>query len=76
MAASGVPGYESVVMFGVLAPARTPTAIIARLNQEIVHYLGRPDIRKKFADGGNEVVGSTPAQLATAITSDMANIGR
>ena len=76
MAASGVPGYESVAMFGVLAPAHTPTAIIARLNQEIVRYLRRADIKKKFNDGGNEVVGSTPAQLATAIASDMANIGK
>ena len=76
MAASGVPGYESVVIFGVLAPTHTPTAIIARLNQEIVRYLRRADIKKKFNDGGNEVVGSTPAQLATAIASDMANIGK
>ena len=36
----------------------------------------RPDIKKKFADGGNEAVGSTPAQFATAIASDMANIGK
>ena len=76
MAASGVPGYESVAMFGVLAPARTPAAIIARLNQDIVRYLKRTDIKEKFADGGNEAVGSTPARFAAAIASDMANIGR
>ena len=41
VAASGLPGYESVSMMGMFAPAKTPATIINRLNQEIVRVLNR-----------------------------------
>jgi len=76
ISAAGVPGYQSVAMFGVLAPAGTPVAIINRLNQNVVRFLNRPDIKEKFGNAGNETVGSTPAQFAAAIASDMTNISK
>ena len=69
VAASGVPGYEMVTMLGVLAPAKTPAAIINRLHQEIVRVINRPDVKEKFFNVGAEVVGSSPAQFSTYVKS-------
>jgi tripartite-type tricarboxylate transporter receptor subunit TctC len=76
VSAAGVAGYESVAMFGVLAPAGTTMAIINRLNQDVVRFLSRPDVKEKFGNGGNETVGSTPTQFAAAIASEVANISK
>ncbi len=57
LAESGLPGFEVVGFFGVMAPAATPREIVTRLNSEIGKVLARPDIREKFAsqalDPGN-----------------------
>jgi tripartite-type tricarboxylate transporter receptor subunit TctC len=47
VAETGVPGYESVATFGVLAPARTPSAIVARLNAAIVGVLHQPEVSER-----------------------------
>jgi tripartite-type tricarboxylate transporter receptor subunit TctC len=46
---SGLPGFEVVGYFGVLAPAATPREIVTRLNAEINKALARPDIKERFA---------------------------
>jgi len=76
VAASGLPGYESVLIIGVLAPATTPVAIIERLNHEIVGLLNRADVKRKLFDSGAEVVGSSPEQFAGAIKSEMARLAK
>ena len=76
IAASGLPGYELVAMFGILAPAKTPPAIIARLNHETVQYITQPEIRQKFLVSGSEVVASSPQQFAATIAIDMARMGK
>lgn len=76
VAASGLSGYESVNRFAVLAPAKTPTVLINRLNQEIVRVLNSPDVKEKFLYAGVETVGSSPEQLAAAIKSEMATVGK
>jgi tripartite-type tricarboxylate transporter receptor subunit TctC len=76
VAASGLPGYESVQRSGMFAPAKTPRTIIDRLNHEIVRFLGSPEVRDKFMNSGVEAVGSSPEQFAAAIKSDMTIIGR
>src|SRR5262245_61958659 len=76
IAASGLPGYECAVQTGVFAPARTADAIITRLNQEIVRFLGSPDVRKQFAITGVETVASTPAEFAGKIESDIEKLGK
>ena len=74
VAASGVPGYESVAIQGLFAPAKTPAAVINRLSQEIARVVNRSDVKEKFNSSGSDVVGSTPEQFAAAITTDIARL--
>ncbi len=77
MAAAGLPGYESIGMTGIFAVGeKTPRAIITRLNQEILKFLAKPEIRDQFLKSGVEMVGSTPEQFAEAIRADVAKTGK
>ena len=69
--AATVPGYEASLLIVVLAPAKTPSAIISRLNHEIVRIMNQTDVKEKFMGVGIEVVGSTPAMLAATMKSDI-----
>lgn len=71
VAASGVPGYELVSRTGVFAPAKTPAAIIKRLNQELVRFLHGAEAKQKFLNAGIETVGSSPEQFAAIIKSEI-----
>ena len=71
---SGLPGYESISPQALVAPTKTPPAIINRLNQEIVKVLNQPEVKERFAQGGMEVVGNTPEQFAQAIKTDIARV--
>ena len=71
MAASGLPGYESTVLQCLFAPAKTPAAIIKRLNQEIVRFLNTPETKARLLSAETEAVGSSPEQLAAIIKADM-----
>jgi len=72
IAESGVPGFEAIVWFGLLAPAGTPRAVIDRLNREIVRALALPDVRERLAGMGNEIVGNTLEQFAEQIATEVA----
>lgn len=74
VAASGLPGYESISPQAIVAPAKTPAAIVNRLNQEIVRVLNNPEVKERFANGGMEVVANTPEQFAQAIRADIARV--
>ena len=74
--AATLPGYESVYMLGVFAPARTPPAVINRLNQEIIRVLQTAEIKERFFNAGVDVVGSTPQELRSAMESEMAKLGK
>jgi tripartite-type tricarboxylate transporter receptor subunit TctC len=77
IASSGLPGYQtSGTITGIWAPAKTPDAVINRLNQEIVRYLKTPEAKERFLTQGAEAVGSSPAEFAAAIKSDMATWGK
>ena len=51
---SGLPGFEAIVWWGVLAPAGTPASIVARLDRDMKELLAVPEIRKAFSDQGVE----------------------
>jgi tripartite-type tricarboxylate transporter receptor subunit TctC len=70
IAEAGVPGYEAVQWYGVLAPAGTPRPIIDRLHAETVKALQQRDVREKLSTDGAEAVGNTPEQFAAYIKSE------
>ena len=76
IAASGLPGYESIAIYGIFAPAGTPKAIIDRLNREIAGILATADVKERFFAMGMEAVGGSPAQLTARVKSDMVRMGK
>src|SRR5262249_50683505 len=76
IASSGLPGYESATTVGVFAPAKTSAALIHRLNQDIVRVLNDAQVKEKFLASGSEVVGNTPEEFGTTVTSDIARLGK
>jgi tripartite-type tricarboxylate transporter receptor subunit TctC len=68
--AAGLPGFEVIGWFGVLAPAGTPSDVISKLNAEIVRVLKLPDVRQRLSDQGAEAAPSTPEQFGALIRSD------
>jgi tripartite-type tricarboxylate transporter receptor subunit TctC len=67
---SGVPGYEAYVWMGLLAPRRTPPAVIDKLQRELVQVLASDAVRTYFAGAGIEVMGTTPAEFGTFFRSE------
>ena len=72
--AATVPGYQAELTTGIFAPAKTPAAIITRLNREIVRVLNTADVKEKFANAGVEIVGSTPEEMSNKIKSEIVRL--
>lgn len=68
---SGVPGYDVSSWYGLLAPAGTPAAVVARLQREIAKVLQLPDVGEKLTAQGLDLVGSTPEAFAAVIKSEI-----
>ena len=66
---SGLPGYESTLWFGVLVPARTPAAIVARLSGDIGRVLAQAELRERF--NTVDVTPSTPEEFAGLIRREI-----
>jgi tripartite-type tricarboxylate transporter receptor subunit TctC len=64
---AGIPRYEAIGWFGVVAPAATPPQIVARLNSEIAAALKVPEIRKIAVDAGTEPFTASPAEFSRMI---------
>jgi len=71
IAEAGVPGYDASTWYPLLAPAATPTAIVDKMNAQLVAILASADVREKLQAQGIEPVGSTPAQLGAHLKSEM-----
>jgi tripartite-type tricarboxylate transporter receptor subunit TctC len=69
--AAGLPGFEVIGWFGVVAPAGTPADVVAKLNGEIGRILKLPDVKQRLSEQGAEAAPSTPQQFAALIRSDM-----
>jgi len=72
---AGVPGYDAVGWWGVLAPARTPAAIVSKMNREIGAIVGEPEMRQWLQRQGFEPTSGTPAQFAQFIKAEIAKWG-
>lgn len=70
--AETLPGFEQIVWHGVMAPARTPTAIVAKLSAELMRIIRLPEIKERFVSQGLDAVGSTPDQTAALIRQESA----
>ena len=66
---SGVPGYEATIWFGMLAPAGTAGAIVARLAQDIHRVLAQPQMRERFSSG--DITPSTPEEFTALIQREI-----
>ena len=73
---SGVPGFESIILQGVLTVGKTPAARVARLNREIVRVLNRPEVKQRHFNAGVETVGSTPEIFAATMRADTVKWGK
>jgi tripartite-type tricarboxylate transporter receptor subunit TctC len=69
---SGLPGFEASSWFGILAPAGTPPAIIAKINGEVVKWLASPEGKEKLAAIGANAAGGSPEDFARHIQAETA----
>jgi tripartite-type tricarboxylate transporter receptor subunit TctC len=69
-AEAGLPELNVLSWFGMLAPAKTPPAVIARLHDATVAALKQPDVQDKLAVSGAFVIGNTPAEYAAQIRTE------
>jgi tripartite-type tricarboxylate transporter receptor subunit TctC len=72
VAESGVPGYEFASWWGVLAPAGTPAATVAALNEHITKAVRSPEVSKRFTAEDTDIIASSPQQFAAHINSELA----
>ena len=70
VAESGLPGYEVLTWYGLLAPAGTPKEIVVRLNAEVSRILQMPDIKRRIADISSETGGISSEQFADLIKKE------
>lgn len=75
MIESGMPGFESTIWFAVFAPARTPPALIKKLNQGMVETLKVPSFQASLLAQGAEAAPGTPEELAAFVKSEIKKWG-
>jgi tripartite-type tricarboxylate transporter receptor subunit TctC len=76
IAEAGVPGYENSSWSAVAAPAGTPAPIIGRLHKEFSGILADPDIQKRHADVGAQIIGGSPEQFHAYLKAEVAKFGK
>jgi tripartite-type tricarboxylate transporter receptor subunit TctC len=70
IAEAGVPGYEAVQWYGLLAPAQTPRDVVTRLNREMTSILQLPDVKERFAGDGGDASPTSPEEFGRYIKSE------
>jgi tripartite-type tricarboxylate transporter receptor subunit TctC len=76
VAATGLPGYVSETLHALYAPAKTPPAIVSRLNQEVTRYLQSAEARDIFLKAGIEPAATSPDELTAIMKSEMEKMGQ
>jgi tripartite-type tricarboxylate transporter receptor subunit TctC len=76
MSESGLPGFEFNSWFTLMAPARTPKPIVARLNEEVLKALADPDVRERLTAQGLTPRGASPEELGTETRAQLAKYAR
>jgi tripartite-type tricarboxylate transporter receptor subunit TctC len=70
IAEAGVPGYEAVQWYGLLAPAGTSRDIVTKLHAGVVRALQNPDVRQRLLNDGAEPVGNSPEEFASYLRAE------
>jgi tripartite-type tricarboxylate transporter receptor subunit TctC len=73
---SGLPGYEALTWFGLMAPAGTPADVVAKVNGDVARILAAPDMRERLAADGQEPGGGSPEQFGQFIRSEIAKYAK
>jgi len=71
MAEAGVPRYEATNWYGIIAPAKTPGAVVSRLDTELARILALPDVRDRLSAQGMDPSSTTPAAFTAYIQSEI-----
>jgi tripartite-type tricarboxylate transporter receptor subunit TctC len=72
-AEAGLPGYEVSQFYGIVAPAKTPKRILARIENELKHITALPGVKKKLDAQGADAFSETPAEFAAFLKTNVAN---
>ena len=70
IAESGLPGFEAVLHYGLMAPAGTPADVVARLNKELRATLTSPEVKARIVADGGDPLPSTPEEYAADIARE------
>ena len=71
IAESGYPGFEVTVWVGLLAPAKTPPAVVSKLHTDIASVLAMPQVKQRIADMGGATIPMSPEQFGAFIRSEI-----
>jgi tripartite-type tricarboxylate transporter receptor subunit TctC len=76
IAESGVPGYDSILWFGLLTSAKTPRPLVNLLNREVTRILGDAEVRRRWTPIGLDPSPTTPAEFDRIVAADIATFTR
>jgi len=72
MSEAGLPGYETTIWLGIMAPAGTPTAVVERLNSEINKIVRNPEVKAEWSKQGAEAMSMTAEEFVQFVREDIA----
>ena len=76
MTEAGFAGVETGTWYGILAPARTPPAVVAHIQRVIVRILQNPELKTRILNQGVDIVASSPAEFEKFIIAELAKWSR
>jgi len=76
LASAGLPGYEMLTIFGMFAPAKTPAAVAARLQRDVIASVHSSEVKDRVSGIGMEAVASTPDEFMAVMRGEMDRLGK
>jgi tripartite-type tricarboxylate transporter receptor subunit TctC len=75
IAEAGVPGYEFITWFGMLAPVNTPKTIVSRLHESMLKVVHAPETKAQFEKLGYDTVGNSPDEFTAYLRAEHEKFG-
>jgi tripartite-type tricarboxylate transporter receptor subunit TctC len=76
IAEAGLPGYDTTAWYGIIAPAKTPPAIVKRLNEDVARVLEMPEVKTGLANRSFQILGGSPDEFGAFIKAELAKWGK